>query len=130
HQAAGRGVEGVAAVHRAAIVPPHEIADLPFLCPGELVLDHVSPELIEQRLARRDRQPDHIGIDAAAETERFLAGFGMGADHRLARARHLGDILDLLEPLLRTPPNSMSLCYNPPQVVTLTHFTLTYLLSL
>ena len=35
HQAAGRGVEGVAAVHRAAIVPPHQIAGLPLLGPGE-----------------------------------------------------------------------------------------------
>src|SRR5438874_4710949 len=46
-------------LHRAAIVPPHEIADLPFLCPGELVLDHVSPELIEQRLAR-DRKSTRL----------------------------------------------------------------------
>src|SRR5204863_6060877 len=92
HQAAGRGVKGVAAVHRAAIVPPHEIADLPFLGPGELVLDHVSPELVEQRLALGDRQADDIGVDTAAEEQRLLAGLGMSADHRLARARHLGDI--------------------------------------
>src|SRR5205809_250224 len=38
HQPAGRRVEGVAAVHRTAIVPPHEVADLPFLGPGEAIL--------------------------------------------------------------------------------------------
>src|SRR6266540_2191380 len=43
HQAAGRGVEGVAAVHRAAVVPPDEVADQPFLGPGEAILDHVGP---------------------------------------------------------------------------------------
>src|SRR5437763_15878984 len=32
----------------------------------------------------------------------------MGADHRLARARHLGDILDLLEPLMRPAAARMS----------------------
>ena len=31
----GRRVEGVAAVHRATVIPPHQIADLPILPPGK-----------------------------------------------------------------------------------------------
>src|SRR6266567_1491675 len=64
HQAAARRIKRVAPVHRAAIVPPYQIADPPFLAPGESFLDGMRPEEIEQRLALRDREADDIGIDA------------------------------------------------------------------
>src|SRR5712691_6548844 len=44
HQAATPWVEGVAPVHRAAIVPPYQIADPPFLAASEFFLDGVRPE--------------------------------------------------------------------------------------
>ena len=43
HQPASCGVKGVAAMHGAAIVPPYQIADPPFLAPGEFFLDRVRP---------------------------------------------------------------------------------------
>src|SRR5215204_1345997 len=101
HQAAGGRVEGVAAVHRAAIVPPHEIADPPVLAPGEFLLAGVLPQEIEQRLALIDRQPHHISVDAAAEEQRLFAGLRVGADHRLARTRHFRYVRDVLETLMR-----------------------------
>src|SRR6266446_2079746 len=97
HQPARRWIESVAAVHGAAIVPPHQIAGLPLLRTGELLLDRVRPQLVEELLALRHRQPDDIGVDAAAEEQRFLAGLRMRAHHRLPRSRDLADILDLLE---------------------------------
>src|SRR5450755_1780709 len=36
HDAALLGIEGVAAVHGAAVVPQHEVADAPDMLPGEL----------------------------------------------------------------------------------------------
>src|SRR5581483_4747168 len=101
HQPAGGGIEGVAAVHRAAVVPPDEVADLPVLAPGVFLLRRVRPQLVEQRLAFRHRQADDVGVDAAAEKQRLAPGLGMGAHHRLARPRHFRDILDMLEPGMR-----------------------------
>src|ERR1041384_3565379 len=73
HQAAGRGIEGVAAVHRAAIVPPDEVARLPILPPGEFLLGRVLPQEIEELLAFPNRQAENVGVDAAA-AEKRLAG--------------------------------------------------------
>src|SRR5947209_19610927 len=69
HQPARRGVEGVAAVHRAAVIPPDQVADPPFLLPGEAFLAGVLPQEIQERLALLDREAEDIGVDAAAEVE-------------------------------------------------------------
>src|SRR5688572_18883861 len=51
HVAAFVRVEGVAPVHGAAVVPHHQVADLPHLVPGQMRLGCMRPEAIEQRLA-------------------------------------------------------------------------------
>src|SRR5690348_823954 len=101
HQAARGGIKGVAAVHRAAIVPPDKIARLPILPPGEFLLGCVLPQKIEELLAFIDRQAEDIGVDAPAEEQRLPAGLGMGADERLYRPRHFRHVIDGLEPLMR-----------------------------
>src|SRR5690349_6469091 len=101
HQAAGRGIERVAAVNRAAIVPPDEVARLPILPPSEFPLGRVLPEEIEEPLAHTDRQAEDIGVDAPAEEQRLAARLGMGADERLHRPRYFCYVIDRLEPLMR-----------------------------
>src|ERR1043166_5448755 len=101
HQAAGRGIKGVAPVHRTAIVPPDEVARLPILPPREFLLGCVLPQEIEELLALTDRQAEDIGVDAPAEEQRLAPGLGMGADQRLHRPRHFRHVIYRLEPLMR-----------------------------
>jgi hypothetical protein len=70
HAAAAVAREAVPAVHGAAVVPDDQVADLPFLGPGELVARGVFPELVEQRLALIQRQWRDVGAEAAAEEQR------------------------------------------------------------
>src|SRR5256714_4285139 len=43
HDASRAGVERIAPMHRAAIVPQHQVADPPCMLPGELGTRHVGP---------------------------------------------------------------------------------------
>src|SRR5712671_7413304 len=89
HQPASCGVQGVAAMHGAAIVPPYQIADAPILTPREFLLRRMRPEKVQEAFALRDRKADDIGIDPASKEQRLATGFRMGADDRLARSGHL-----------------------------------------
>src|ERR1700730_11301130 len=64
HDAPRTGVERVAPVHGAAIVPQHQIADAPHVLPGELRPRHVAPQLIEQGFGGRELQPGDVGVAA------------------------------------------------------------------
>src|ERR1700720_2118791 len=55
HDTPRGGVEGIAAVHHAAVVPQNEVADTPIIVPGELVAGRVSPDLVEQRFGIGER---------------------------------------------------------------------------
>src|SRR5262245_17308402 len=55
HAAAQALVEGVAAMHDAAVVPHHQVAGAPLLVPGEAILGGMSPHGVEHRLALLDR---------------------------------------------------------------------------
>jgi len=48
HDAAGGGIEGLAAMHGATVVPQHEVADPPGLVPGKGILRRMRPESVEK----------------------------------------------------------------------------------
>src|ERR1700746_1632691 len=74
-------------MHGAAIVPQHEIADLPDMLPGIFAVLNESPELVEQRFGFRKLKSHEIGVAAGAEIEHLASGVGMGADQRMNGAR-------------------------------------------
>src|SRR5262245_65189351 len=74
HDPSGAGIECVAPVHGAAIVPEHEIADAPDVLPGEFRPIDETPELVEQRLGLCKLEPDQISVAAAPEVEHAPAG--------------------------------------------------------
>jgi len=81
------GVERITAVHCAAVVPQHNVADPPDVLPGELRQHRVAPELVQQRLGIGKVQPDDISVPAAAQIEHALAGIGMRARQRMHGTR-------------------------------------------
>src|SRR5258706_16286830 len=46
-------IERGAAMHRAAVVPKHHVADLPFLAPRQFAVRRVRPEFIQQQFGFR-----------------------------------------------------------------------------
>src|SRR4029077_5541956 len=99
HQPAQALVEGVAAVHYAAIVPHHEIADAPLLVPGEALLGGVRPYRVEQLLALVDREAVDVGAGPAAQEQRLAPGHRMQADEGMHGARRAPRIEGALEAL-------------------------------
>ena len=87
HDAARRWIEGIAAMHRAAIVPQHEIADLPPVVPGQARLGRERPQLVEQRFGLRERQVHEMRIPPAAQKERLPACLRVRAYQRMDGAR-------------------------------------------
>src|SRR6516165_4000407 len=73
HDASRGGVEGIAAVHRAAVVPQNKVAHPPVIVPRQLVARRVSPNLIEQRFGSGKRKSVDIGVAAATEVEALAA---------------------------------------------------------
>src|SRR3954469_19335960 len=92
HQAAGVGIEGIATVQGAAVVPHHEVADLPYLAESELGLRRMRPELVEELLAFVERHADDPAVPAPAEEQTLASGLGMPLDQRVARARRFAGI--------------------------------------
>src|SRR5690349_6825544 len=88
--AARVGVERIAAMHRRAIIPQHEIAYSPLVPPGELFTGGDGPQLVEQRFGLRQRQPLNIGIPPSSQIKCSPLGFRMCANQRMpgARRRH------------------------------------------
>src|SRR5262249_51200328 len=78
HDAAAVGIECIAPMHGAAIVPQHEIAHAPDMLPTELAAIDDAPQLVEQRLGLGNLEPDQIGIAAATEIEHAAAARRMG----------------------------------------------------
>src|SRR4029077_5140850 len=69
HDAPRIGVERIAPMHGAAIVPQHQIADAPHVLPGKFRPRHIAPQLVKQSFGRREVKPGDIGVAAAAEIE-------------------------------------------------------------
>src|SRR5258706_13464558 len=61
HDAARSGIEGIAAVERAAVVPQDEVVALPHLAKRELRLGRMRPEAVQGGLAFVAVQPDDVG---------------------------------------------------------------------
>src|SRR5581483_10825527 len=87
HDAARRGIEGVAAVHGGAVIPEHDVARAPAMRPDILWPAGTSPELVEERLRLRKLEAGDIGVAAAAEIEIAPPGVGMDAHQRMDRPR-------------------------------------------
>src|SRR5262249_59014124 len=90
-------VDGGGAVHDGAVVPQYEIADAPFLVPGEALLRGVRPYRIQQLLAVPDREPVNIGARPPAEEQRLALAHRMKANQRMHRPRRVADIERALE---------------------------------
>src|SRR6185437_4269046 len=99
HETAQAFVEGVEAVHDAAVVPHDGIADSPRLVPGEALLSGVRPDRVEQLLALLDAEAVDVGARPAAEEQGFTLGDRMQADEGMYCARRLGDVVGGLEAL-------------------------------
>src|SRR4051812_20359827 len=84
HYAARIGIEGIAPVQRAAVVPDHEVTDLPLLAECESRLRGMRPELIEQRLALLELEPDDVAIAPPAEEQALAPRFRMRAHQPVA----------------------------------------------
>src|SRR5215813_3665438 len=62
HDATGGRIEGVAAMHRAPVVPEHQVPDLPLMTPGEGLTRRLGPDVIEQRVGFLEREPLEVGV--------------------------------------------------------------------
>src|SRR5579863_216142 len=80
------GVEGIAPVHGAAIVPQDDVSHLPLDAPGESILRGERPQIVEQRFRLVPRQPGYAGIASPAQIQSLPSGFRMPADQRVPRA--------------------------------------------
>ena len=79
HVTAERRVEGVAAVHDAAVVPHDHIAVAPFVRPFEGITGSVIPNDIEQFLALIDLHPNDPRIETPSQEQTFSPCLRMGA---------------------------------------------------
>src|SRR3981081_4080926 len=79
HHAARVGIEGIAPVQGAAVIPDHEIADLPLLAECESRLRRMRPERIEQGLAFFELEPHDVAVAPPAEEKALAPGFRMRA---------------------------------------------------
>jgi hypothetical protein len=50
HDSTRTGIERVAVMHNAAIVPDHDVAGAPLMAPGELWLRRMAPQRVEKVL--------------------------------------------------------------------------------
>jgi phosphate-selective porin len=86
HDAPRSGIERVAAVHDAAVVPQHEVAGAPLVAPRQRIGGGHVPDAIEQRVRLVEWQPLEPRIAAPSEIEMPASGFRMDADERMQRA--------------------------------------------
>src|SRR5258706_16267201 len=86
HYAARVGIEGIAPVQGAAVIPDHEIADLPLLAECESRLRRMRPERIEQGLAFLELEPDDVAVEPPAEEQALEPGFGVLFHHPMVSA--------------------------------------------
>jgi hypothetical protein len=109
HHAALAGVEWIAPMNQAAVVPYQGVPDAPLVPPHKLRARSVRPELVQQALAFFQGQPDNVAIAATAEIQRFAPRYGVGPKHRMAGTGSLPRIGDLLETLAQLPRAVVSL---------------------
>jgi len=86
HDAPRAGVERVAPVHDAAVVPQHEISHAPSMAPRQRVRGGEFPDTIEQVVGVVQRQPFEPRIAPASEIQMLAACLGMHTDERMQGA--------------------------------------------
>src|SRR5437764_5173008 len=94
HDSARVGVKGIPPMHRAAVIPQHEIAEAPDAMPHVPFLIGIRPDFIEQGFGLCKRQSFHIRIASTAEIDQPAAGLGVRADERVVTARRIYRIID------------------------------------
>ena len=85
HDAPRAGVERIAAVHDAAVVPQHQVAGAPLVAPGQRVRGRDVPDAIEQRVGFIERQPLEPCVAAPAEIQMPAPGLGVDAHEGVER---------------------------------------------
>jgi sodium-dependent dicarboxylate transporter 2/3/5 len=85
HDTPAAGIERVAAVHDAAVVPEHQVAGAPLVTPRQRGVCGRLPDAIEQRVGLVERQPLEPRVAASPEVEMPPPGFGMNADKGMKR---------------------------------------------
>ena len=93
HDASARRIERIATVHGAAVVPQHHVADTPRVVPGQLIARRVAPDLVQQRLQLRKRQPLDVCIAPPPEIQALPPGLRMRANQRMIHPGRLARIV-------------------------------------
>ena len=100
-----RVVEGIAAMHGAAVVPEQEIADAPAMLVAEFRLRRYAPRAHPAALPNSSASyPFDIGISAPPEIQHLLAGLGMGHSEGCHAPGALCGSSVGVTPLRRNPP--------------------------
>src|SRR5262249_30861768 len=81
-------------VHRTAVIPQYEIANLPFAVPHKGFLRGIHPKLIEQRVRFRKCQPLDVRVTPPTEVQKATPGFGMRANQRMIVTRRMDRVID------------------------------------
>src|SRR5215475_12644119 len=89
HHPALRVVEGIAAMHGAAVVPENEVADAPVVLVAESRLRGVLPKLVQQFCRAVGIVTLDIGIPTPSEIQHLFAGFGVDAERWMPSAGSL-----------------------------------------
>jgi sodium-dependent dicarboxylate transporter 2/3/5 len=93
HDASGPGIERVAAVHDAAVVPQHQIAGAPVMPPRQRLAGRDVPDAIEKRVRFVDLEACEPGVPAASEIQMTTAGFRVDGDEWMQRPGGLARIV-------------------------------------
>lgn len=90
HDPSGATIKWVAAMHGDAIVPHQKVARLPFVTVGEVFLQAMFPESIQQGIALCDIHPDDPGMKATTQKESGPSRIGMLSDDWMTRPWRFG----------------------------------------
>ena len=85
-------VEGTRAVHRAAVVPDHQIVQAPGVAIHELALRGVLGQIADQR-HRLGARPAVDGADVRGQVDASAPGSGVPADQTLRHRREIAPLL-------------------------------------
>src|SRR5438067_11810259 len=83
HQAARARIERVAPVHRAAVVPQHEITGAPVVPPGQRVARRMRPHVVQQRVALLEPQAFDLRVAPAPALPRSAPSPRLDRHHRV-----------------------------------------------
>src|SRR4051812_20652843 len=94
HDPARPGVERIAMMHYAAVIPHEYVAAAPLMMPCEIGARRVRPEHIEQRFRFVDGQAVDVRVRTAAQIKRVVSRIWMRTNDRVARAWRIANVRD------------------------------------